>query len=99
MKQTNVARKNCGKKFDTVQALNLHTYRMHTHRGRRQGKKIGQANRRRIGEKRTKHAATNGMHAATLADLTAKYKRAAEIAAALAFLSQFGTVDYKETVV
>ena len=72
MKQTNVARKNCGKKFDTVQALNLHTYRMHTHRGRRQGKKIGQANRRRIGEKRTKHAATNGMHAATLADLTAK---------------------------
>lgn len=94
MKTTEVQCPKCDREFKSVQALSMHNYRKHTHKGRRQNTT---ANLKR--KKKPKVAATNGVHHTTLASLdemVRQYSRASEIAAALAFLKQFGTVDYQE---
>ena len=94
-------RKECGKSFNSPAALNMHKLRTHgklrgspTAARERNRRKLG----RPLGSKNKAASFTNGAAPLAFADMMGRYTRAAEIAAAVAFLQQFGTVNFKEQV-
>lgn len=94
----------CEKSFDTAQGRALHIRRAHGDlRGSTWTKKRRMKTKRKYTKRKPMaHAHTNGVHhggtipgTTSLADVTAQCKQEADIIAALTFLKQFGTVDFR----
>ncbi len=84
----------CDREFASPQALSMHNYRAHTRQGRSGNDQRRSKHPRRQQIQQTKH--TNNGVRFPLSDMVTRYSRASEIAAALAFLKQYGTVEWKE---
>lgn len=95
---------SCGKTFPSKGGLAIHHYRAHTHDGKRHTRDLKSANKARRGKPRRKYTRTKPVNGVipgpilelSLEEVKKRYIRAAEIAAALEFLRQRGTVKFEE---